>query len=121
MTVSREEALRFLNKLANSSSVVIAVLGTPFGAFSFECCIVEVTEWIVRLEQRIEFNVGHQTAPVPSRFSLASATGFAYGDGREASTEDQPTFQNPPFGPVTGALTVYFSNTESLILIEREQ
>lgn len=120
MTVSRDEAVAFLSRLAASSSRLLAVLATRFGVFSFECSIATVTPDIITLEQKCDPLAGEALLPYPSWFSIAAGTQLSYGDIREAKTEDRPYLQQAPFGPIVGALTIYFSDTEALVLVERD-
>jgi hypothetical protein len=120
MIVSRDDAFGFLSRLATSSSKLVAVLAARFGEFSFECCTVELSPDILTLEAQPR-GTGPEDAPVQSwMISMSAVVEFGYGDVREAKPRDRDDLEGP-FGPLLGALTLYFSETDALVIAEHEE
>ena len=115
MFVSRADAIELLRGFEANSSKLFAVLGTGFGTFSFECCITERTPDTLILKQHRE------QSEDPSNptwiVSLNEARAFSYGDIREVPLGDRDFLQKP-FGKIVGVLTVYFSDTDKLVIVE---
>jgi hypothetical protein len=118
MMSSRDGAFDFLSKLMVSSSAVIAVFGTRCGRLCFSCRITALSTETLTLEQ-YPVASGSDGESLKSFIALDAATGFAYGDIREATPEDRPLLERQ-FGTIVGALTLYFSDAEFVVIMEQD-
>jgi len=120
MIVSREEAVGFLSKLVTDSAQVFGILLTGFGVLSFEFRIAEIASDNLMIEQISQGRfAGVVEGGIPSFINLNAVTEFSYGDIREAPQDSRPSIEEP-FGTPVGVLTLSFSETEALVILEYE-